>query len=261
MMPRRLPDAPGMSKRTQLPLDLPHRASLAREDLIVTDANRLAVAAVDRWPDWGHPVLVVVGPPGAGKSHLAAAWADMAGAVSPSSDATTEEPFAVVVDDVDRGRWNEAEIFGIVNAARLGGGSVLLTSRVRPAAMTIALPDLASRLKAATTAELGSPDDALLEGVLAKLFADRQMAVDVRLVAYAAARMERSLEAANRFVAAVDREALARKERINRALLADVLRSAEFGGNDRKSGKPADHDTEIGNKRSQGAEDRGETET
>lgn len=250
-----------MTRPSQLPLDLPHRPSLARDDLIVTEANCLAVAAVDRWPDWGHPVLVVVGPPGAGKSHLAAAWAEMAGAVSPSPDATSDEPFAVVVDDVDRGRWNEAEIFGIVNAARLGGGSVLLTSRVRPAAMEIALPDLASRLKAATSAELGAPDEALLEGVLAKLFADRQMAVDFKLVAYAAARMERSLEAANRFVAAVDREALARNGRINRSLLADILRSPDFGGNDRKFGKPADHDGEISNKGGDSAEEGRETET
>ncbi|WP_200944642.1 MULTISPECIES: hypothetical protein [unclassified Aureimonas] len=250
-----------MTRPSQLPLDLPHRASQARDDLIVTAANRLAVAAVDRWPDWGHPVLVVVGPPGAGKSHLAAAWAEMAGAVPPSPDATGDEPFAVVIDDVDRGRWNEAEIFGIVNAARLGGGSVLLTSRVRPAAMEIALPDLASRLKAATSAELGAPDEALLEGVLAKLFADRQMAVDHKLVAYAAARMERSLDAANRFVAAVDREALARKERINRSLLADVLKAPDFGGNDRKIAKPADHDSEIGNKGSDSAEEGRSTES
>ncbi|WP_082490791.1 hypothetical protein [Aureimonas sp. Leaf454] len=230
MRPRRPdPEAQGGSP-AQLPLDLPHRASLARDDLIVTEANDMAVAAVDRWPDWGHPVLLVVGPAGAGKSHLASAWAAMAGAVPPAPDVLDVAPFAVVIDDVDRGNWPESDIFAIVNAARLGGGTVLLTSRVRPSEMDVALPDLRSRLKAATIAELGAPDDALLEGVLAKLFADRQMAVDPRLVAYAAARMERSLDTANRFVACVDREALARKERISRSLLARVLRLPEFEG-------------------------------
>ena len=64
----------------QLPLDLPHRPSLERDDLVVSAANRLAVEAVDAWPDWSHPVLLVTGPPGSGKSHLAEVWSMEAGA-------------------------------------------------------------------------------------------------------------------------------------------------------------------------------------
>ena len=226
----------------QLPLDLPHRASLARDDLIVTDANRLAVAAVDSFPDWPHPVLLIVGPPGSGKSHLAAAWQEMTGAVrfsggEASNAVRSGRPFAVVIDDIDRGGASEAGRFGIVNAARLGGGFVLATARVKPAAMTLALPDLRSRLQAATLSQIGRPDDALLTGVLAKLFADRQIAIDPKLMLFIARRMERSLDAASRLVAAIDREALASKDRVSRHLVQRVLARPELGdGVDRPAG-------------------------
>lgn len=201
---------------------------------MVTEANRLAVAAIDSYPGWCHPVLLIVGPPGSGKSHLASAWQAVAGATRfPDASlrgAAPARPFAVVIDDIDRHQGAEADVFALVNAARLGGGFVLATARVKPQAMVFALPDLRSRLQAATLSEIGPPDDALLAGVLAKLFADRQIAVDARLISFVIRRMERSLEAAGRLVAAVDREALASKERISRHLVQRVLASAEFGG-------------------------------
>ncbi|TFF21960.1 hypothetical protein E3C22_15015 [Jiella endophytica] len=211
----------------QLPLDLPHRPSHARDDLVVSAANRLAVEAVDAFPDWPHPVLLVTGPAGSGKSHLAEVWAGEAGAVVAGGHdlgaILRADDFRVVVDDVDRAGVDEAALFALVNAARLGGGSLLLTSRVPPAALDIAMPDLRSRLAAATIAALGAPDDALLTGVLAKLFADRQIEVEPGALRYLVERMERSLDDARRIVAAVDREALAEKKKVTRPLLRRVL--------------------------------------
>ena len=48
----------------------------------------------------------------------------------------------------------------------------------------IALPDLASRLRALPVVALTAPDDALLRAVMVKLFADRQLAVDESLVGF-----------------------------------------------------------------------------
>lgn len=211
----------------QLPLELPHRPSHSRDDLVVSGANRMAVEAVDAWPSWRHPVLFVQGPPGSGKSHLAAVWAGEADAVSAERDNVgsilSSQGFRAVVDDVDRGALDEPALFALVNAARLGGGSLLLTSRIAPAAMPVETADLRSRLAAATTAQLGAPDDALLTGVLAKLFADRQIDVEAAALDYLVARMERSLDAAGSIVAAIDRQALAEKRRVTRPLLRRVL--------------------------------------
>ena len=66
-----------------------------------------------------------------------------------------------------------------------------------------------------------------MTGVLAKLFADRQIEVEPGALRYLVERMERSLDAASRIVAAVDLEALAVKKRVTRPLLKRVL---EDGG-------------------------------
>jgi chromosomal replication initiation ATPase DnaA len=100
---------------------------------------------------------------------------------------------------------------------------VLITSRTWPASWKIVLPDLQSRLRAATPVEVLEPDDDLLRRVLVKLFADRQIAVDQGVVDYLVVRMERSLEVALRAVEAIDQEALAGRVRISKPLAGRVL--------------------------------------
>src|ERR1700733_13765163 len=64
----------------QLALALDHAESFAREDFLPGPCNAAALALVDRWPDWPVRTVVLVGPEGSGKSHLAAIWAATAGA-------------------------------------------------------------------------------------------------------------------------------------------------------------------------------------
>src|SRR5262245_35344741 len=64
----------------QLALDLSHAESFAREDFLAGPSNADALAAISCWPDWPSQVMALVGPAGSGKSHLAAIWAEQAGA-------------------------------------------------------------------------------------------------------------------------------------------------------------------------------------
>jgi chromosomal replication initiation ATPase DnaA len=225
----------GPVRPRQLPLDLGHRAELSRENLTVSPANAAAVALIDRWPDWPGPVAVLAGPPGSGKSHLAAIWAQTADAVAVAPDAiaggvdAASEGRAVLVDGLAAGGFDQTALFHLINAVRAAGSFLLLTARSRPAAWGVTLPDLQSRLRAATVVEIGEPDDLLLEGVITKLFADRQLEVERHVIAYLIARMERSLSTAGRIVDALDRAALEQKCRITRALAASVMTAQDEG--------------------------------
>lgn len=219
----------------QLALSLPHNPQMTRADFLIGTANENAAALIDRFPDWQSRIVLLVGPAGSGKTHLGRIWSDAAGAAQIAARDLREqdvEPLLaggrLLVEDVDRGDLNEAAMFHLINRVRENGAHLLLTSRQPPAAMGLALPDLVSRLRAALLVELLPPDDALLERVLVKLFADRQLRVDPALATYVVRRMERSLEAANRVVAALDEAALAAGRPVTRQLAGEVL-DRDFG--------------------------------
>ncbi|MHA1113356.1 MAG: hypothetical protein ACTSRY_02480 [Alphaproteobacteria bacterium] len=117
-------------------------------------------------------------------------------------------------------------LFHLYNLLAEAGGHLLLTARAAPSRWRIPLPDLASRLGAAPAVAIEAPDDALLAAVLVKLFADRQLAVDRRVIDYLPPRMERGFAAARDLVARIDRAALAAGAppslALARAALADM---------------------------------------
>ncbi|HMF68199.1 MAG TPA: hypothetical protein VK602_11385, partial [Phyllobacterium sp.] len=168
-----------------LPLDLGHEPGYSRDDLIVSASNMAAVDIVDRWPGWISPVVVLAGPTGSGKTHLAAVWKAESDAIvldAQSIGTASGEKGPFLIDDVGSGPIDESGLFHLINSVRQSGSSLLMTSRKWPANWPVTLPDLASRLKAATIVEIGEPDDMLLSGVLYKLFADRQIAVDPNVI-------------------------------------------------------------------------------
>ena len=213
----------------QLTLDLGSRTALGREDFLVAPNNAEAVAWIDRWPDWPGPALALSGPPGCGKSHLAQVWRTRADAALLAAGAVAGDPVSIVgaatnciIEDADE-VGDEAAFLHLYNQLAACGGSLLLCARRPPSRWKSALPDLASRLRAAPVAVIGAPDDALIQAVLVKLFADRQLAVAPEVVAYLMGRIERSFDGARRVVAALDGAALAAHRRITVPLARQVL--------------------------------------
>lgn len=222
----------------QLTFDLPLDPRYGREDFLVGPANEAAYARIEAWPDWPDSVLVLTGPAGCGKSHLAAIWADRAHAWTTQAAAIAQDGVqhlvsngALVVEDVDRaaGR-DEAALFHLLNLARERGCPVLTTSAAGIDGLGLATPDLRSRLRLAPGVAIEAPDDALLRAVLVKLFVDRQLVVDLGVIDAVALRIDRSLGRAREVVAELDRDALGRGRRISRPLALAVLRRMGLDG-------------------------------
>src|SRR6185312_3578552 len=137
-----------MSAPRQLALALPHAESFAREDFLAGAPNEAALAMIERWPDWPDRVLALVGPEGAGKSHLAAIWAEIAGARRVSARALGETDLmaalatgALVIEDArespeqddeaqrSRSALDERALFHLLNLIREEEAYLLITAR------------------------------------------------------------------------------------------------------------------------------------
>lgn len=211
----------------QLVFDLSAPPAFGREDFFVTPANALAVKLIERVGDWPEGKLLLTGPLGSGKSHLARIWAGDHGAEVFSPDTLPDLARGpAVVENIDRSAGNrraETALFHFHNAMRAGRWPLLMTGTGSPRDWRFELPDLASRVQAATVAVLEAPDDELLAAVLVKLFNDRQIAVQPPLIQYLVPRIERSFAAAHDVVATLDARSLALGRPVTRALAAEVL--------------------------------------
>lgn len=219
----------------QLALALPVEPRHGVEDFLVGESNAAAYGLIESWPLWPGANLLLIGPEGSGKTHLAAIWAAAARAsVVKAADITLERvPHlgsngTLLIEDCDTAARDDAALFHLINAMAARKGHILMTARQGVEAWNVATPDLKSRLRLATTAEIGPPDDALLRAVLVKHFLDRQLVVDTSVIESLLNRMERSFAAARSTVESLDRLALEQGRRVTRAMVADLLGRGDF---------------------------------
>ncbi|MCD1617683.1 chromosomal replication initiator DnaA [Salipiger marinus] len=223
-----------MTPPEQLPLPLPRRAALGREDYFVSTSNALALALLDGWRDWPSGKLILVGPRGAGKTHLAHVWAADSGAHILPADVLPDLAIPdlvrapLCIEDVPAiagNRVAEEALFHLHNLSQAERQPLLLTASAPPRHWPLVLADLQSRMEATQTATLPQPDDVLLAAVLAKLLDDRLCIPAPEVIPYLVRHMPRSFAMAQRMAAELDARALGRPKGITRTLARDVLQA------------------------------------
>ena len=221
-------------KSEQLLLDLPHRVALGRNDFLVTPSNAGAVALIDQWPKWPAYGAIIEGPEGCGKSHLVEVWLQQnAGEMTTATKIDVDgipnllKAGAAAIEDIHSSGVDERALFHALNFAKQESKFLLLTSRLPSQKLQFKIPDLASRIQALPSVQVLPPDDALLRGVLVKLFADRQIFVDEGLISYVLMRMPRSLGAARNLVSEIDKLALIERAEVTKQLVARVIAKFE----------------------------------
>ncbi|MEL7048234.1 MAG: hypothetical protein AAFO75_04595, partial [Pseudomonadota bacterium] len=221
----------------QLAFELPHRPALGAYDFFESRSNAAALELIRGWPEWTHWGALLVGPAGAGKTHLSHVWqlrshAEIvyAADLNDGDLSRLETCGSLVVEDLHAGIASETVLFHLLNLARQEKLSVLLTSQVAPGDLSISLPDLRSRLRALPLAQIAEPDEMLLRAVLVKLFSDRQLMVEPKVINFLLLRMERSMEAARRVVHRIDDIALQMRRGVTVPLAQLALHMEENAG-------------------------------
>ncbi len=221
----------------QIPLDLGHRNAMGRDDFLVTPSNQDAVAWVDLWPEWPAPALVLYGEQASGKTHLGAVWAERSQAICIKASHMDEnsardiasQDHHVIIEDADGLIGNlsgEKGLFHLYNIFKEEGRSFLMTLMEPPVRRQFALPDLASRMRAAPTVAIREPDDLLLTALLVKLFSDRQLRVSQETLNYILPRIERSFSAVRDLVEKADSRAMIEQRKVSIPLLREILNEA-----------------------------------
>jgi chromosomal replication initiation ATPase DnaA len=219
----------------QLVMPFAPNATYHEADFIRGEANAGALALVERWPDWPYSLVLLHGPQGSGKTHLAHVFASRTGAqfIAPErvgqvpADQILNGGHSWVLDGIEA-IADHAALAQLINHARARGDYLLLSARTPATALPIELPDLRSRLLALPTITLGPPDDALLTGVLAKSFADRQLRVTPEVLHYAIGQLERSYASIQRFAAVMDAISLARGRALTLPLVREALKGSAW---------------------------------
>ena len=210
----------------QLRLKLEHSANFDRDRFIVSEPNRETVKTLDAWPDEHAGVFALIGPAGVGKTHLATAWAQRVGARSLAFETLADQISGLcgplLLDDAE-GAPHDEVFFHLLNKAQQPGSCLLITGRTLPAHWPVQVQDLRSRLNAIPVIQLKEPDDAILRGILVKLFQERNIRPPPDLLSYLLSRMERSAAAAQAVVAALDETASAQHRPISRLLAREIL--------------------------------------
>ena len=229
----------------QLALPFLHRESFAADGFIVAPSNEDAFAAIAAGAeaDWPERRLAIWGAPGTGKTHLLHVWTgrmrargrdaallDGASIRHLAADAALpDRDGGLAIDDADAALDEPEALLHLINRLAENRVAALLAFRAAPARLPIALPDLASRLRAVFAIALLPPDDGLLDALFTRLLAERQLAVSPQVARYLRDRLPRAPAAMRDAARSLDRASLEAGRGVTMQLASSLVGADEGG--------------------------------
>ena len=211
----------------QLYFDIDDAPSFVEDNFIISSSNQNATDYVYKWPNWASNCVVLFGESGVGKSHLANIWHNKAQALKVSLEnidfKDVQKRKNILIDDFELYSNKYNDLFHIINLINEINGYLLMTSKVNPASLSTGMKDLDSRLRNATPIKIDRPDDFLLEAIIIKLFSDKRILIDDRVIKYILKRSNRSASELIKLVNIINNKSMEQKRAITVPLVRDVF--------------------------------------
>ena len=220
------------NKNIQLSFNLKKEKIYEKDDFLVSKSNKEAYKLINKWPDWESRKIIIFGDSGTGKTHLSKIWQKKTSAIILNLNKFKKIKFdnfflkkkkfiienisnffdKIKKKDKENLEKNLLHFYNLIDEKR---GYVVLTASIAPKFWGINLPDLKSRILSSTTVNIKKPDDELLSSVLVKLFIDKQILIDKKIIKFIVYRSERSFTSLQSLVNKIDELSLIKKKKIN----------------------------------------------
>jgi len=215
--------------KDQIVFKFPDKSFYYEEDFCVGENNYEAYKLIKEWPNWSFKGINVYGPKKSGKSYLTKIFSDKtkskifdSGNINKNNLDLILSQNVLIIEDIDF--FSDEVLFQtILNDFISKNKFIYLTSNKSSGSIRFKLKDLISRLSSLVAVAITNPSDELFYQILTKMLSDKQINITKKEVDFVLKNIERSYEAASKFVKNLDELSLLYKKKINTKIINQAI--------------------------------------
>jgi chromosomal replication initiation ATPase DnaA len=215
--------------KDQIVFKFPDKSFYYEEDFCVGENNYEAYKLIKEWPNWSFKGINIYGPKKSGKSYLTKIFSDKTNSKIFDGRNVNKDHLDLILNQkvliIDNVELFNDEVFfqTILNDFISKNKFIYLTSNKLAGSISFKLKDLISRLNSLVAVAITNPSDDLFYQILTKMLSDKQINITAKEVNFIIKNIERSYDAASKFVKSLDELSLLYKKKINTKIINQAL--------------------------------------
>jgi chromosomal replication initiation ATPase DnaA len=215
--------------KDQIVFKFPDKSFYYEEDFCVGENNYEAYKLIKEWPNWSFKGINIYGPKKSGKSYLTKIFSDKTNSKIFDGRNVNKDNLDLILNQkvliIDNVELFNDEVFlqTILNDFISKNKFIYLTSNKLAGSISFKLKDLISRLNSLVAVAITNPSDDLFYQILTKMLSDKQINITAKEINFILKNIERSYDAASKFVKSLDELSLLYKKKINTKIINQAL--------------------------------------
>jgi chromosomal replication initiation ATPase DnaA len=215
--------------KDQIVFKFPDKSFYYEEDFCVGENNYEAYKLIKEWPNWSFKGINIYGPKKSGKSYLTKIFSNKTNSKIFDGRNVNKDHIDLILNQkvliIDNVELFNDEVFfqTILNDFISKNKFIYLTSNKLAGGISFKLKDLISRLNSLVAVAITNPSDDLFYQILRKMLSDKQINITAKEINFILKNIERSYDAASKFVKSLDELSLLYKKKINTKIINQAL--------------------------------------